>query len=118
MSARPRLAILFSRAPITVAAVALAALAAGRFRWARAAAIGQVALILIGWGLAQSPYLVVPDLTVTGARTAGPTLTLLLWALAAGALLLFPSFAYLYRVFKQRPGRGAGAPRDRGSLLH
>lgn len=55
-----------------------------------------------GWGLAQYPYLVVPDLTVAGARTAGTTLRLLLWALAAGALLLFPSFIYLYRVFKRR----------------
>lgn len=66
-------------AAVACAAAALATLAAGRFRWARAAAIGQVALILIGWGLAQSPHLVVPDLTVTGARTAGPTLTWLLW---------------------------------------
>jgi cytochrome d ubiquinol oxidase subunit II len=89
-------------AAVVWAGGALAALAARRFRWARAAAIAQVSLILIGWGLAQYPYLVVPDLTVFGARTAGTTLTLLLWMLAAGALLLFPSFIYLYRVFKRR----------------
>lgn len=87
---------------VVCAAGALAALAARRFRWARAAAIGQVSLVLVGWGLAQYPYLVVPDLTVAGARTAGTTLRLPLWALAAGALLLFPSFTYLYRVFKRR----------------
>lgn len=89
-------------AAVVCAAGALAALAARRFRWARAAAIGQVSLILIGWGLAQYPYLVVPDLTVTGARTASATLGLLVWALAAGAVLLFPSFLYLYWVFKRR----------------
>lgn len=105
-------------AAVAGGAGALAALAARRFRWARAAAIGQVSLILLGWGLAQSPYLVVPDLTVTGARTAGSTLTLLLWALAAGAVLLFPSFLYLYRVFKQRPAPRTHAPGDRRSLLH
>jgi cytochrome d ubiquinol oxidase subunit II len=68
-----------------------------------------VTLILPGLGLAQYPYLIVPDLTVHGAKTAESTLRLLVWALAAGALLLFPSFLYLYWVFKgQRRTRGAG----------
>lgn len=88
---------------------ALAALWARRFRWARAAAAGQVALILVGWGVAQYPYLVVPDITLAGARTADATLRLLTWALAVGALLLFPSFGYLFFVFKggRRPGPDA-----------
>jgi len=79
---------------------ALAALWARRFSAARAAAVLAVTLILLGWGLAQYPYLVVPDLTVHNTKSAESTLTLLVWALAAGALLLFPSFAYLYWVFK------------------
>jgi cytochrome d ubiquinol oxidase subunit II len=82
------------------AAAALVALAARRYRWARAAAVAVVALVLAGWGLAQAPYLVVPDVTLGNARTAESTLRLLVWALAAGALVLFPSFVYLYRVFK------------------
>ncbi len=81
---------------------ALAALWARRFRWARAAAAGQVACILVGWGLAQHPHLVVPDLTLANAATAPPTLRLLVWALAAGAVALFPSFGYLFYVFKGR----------------
>jgi cytochrome bd ubiquinol oxidase subunit II len=95
------------------AAGALAALVARRFRWARAAAVVAIALILLGWGLAQFPYLVVPDLTIHNAKTAESTLRLLVWALAAGALLLFPSFAYLYWVFKgqRRPRRSPTGPR-------
>jgi cytochrome d ubiquinol oxidase subunit II len=82
---------------------ALGALWGRRFTWARAAAAGQVTCILVGWGLAQYPYLVVPDLTLAGSAAASSTLRLLVWALAAGAVLLFPSFAYLFYVFKRGP---------------
>src|SRR5262245_36859072 len=88
---------------------ALAGLWARRFRWARVAAVAAVTLILLGWGLAQHPYLVVPDVTVHAAKSAASTLRLLVWTLAAGALLLFPSFLCLYWVFKgQRQTRRAG----------
>jgi cytochrome d ubiquinol oxidase subunit II len=73
-----------------------------RFRWARAAAIGQVACILVGWGLAQYPHLVIPDLTLTGTATAPSTLHALQFALTAGAMMLFPAFGYLFYVFKRR----------------
>lgn len=74
-----------------------------RFRVARLAAGAQVTLILLGWGFAQWPYLIVPDLTFQAAATSPDTLRMLTWALAAGALLLFPSFAYLFYVFKRSP---------------
>jgi cytochrome bd ubiquinol oxidase subunit II len=79
---------------------ALAALWWRRFRWARVAAIGQVATILVGWGLAQHPYIVVPDLTLANTATVASTLRLLAWALVVGALVLLPSFGYLFSVFK------------------
>jgi cytochrome bd ubiquinol oxidase subunit II len=72
-------------------------------RWyglARACAVLQVMLIISGWALSQYPYLVVPDLTLYEAAAPAPTLRLLLWSLFAGALLLFPSLYYLYRLFK------------------
>ena len=84
------------------AVAALLALWSRRFPWARAMAIGQVTCILIGWGVAQHPYIVVADLTLTNTATAPSTLRWLAWALAAGAVVLFPSFAYLLRVFKSR----------------
>jgi cytochrome d ubiquinol oxidase subunit II len=89
----------------SVAAVAaLWSLATGRYRIARIAAIAQVALIIAGWGLSQYPYLVVPDVTFAGAAGPPRTLRMLAWALGIGALLLFPSFAFLFHVF--RPGAG------------
>jgi hypothetical protein len=42
-----------------------------------------------------------------GAKAARSTLPLLAGALALGAVILFPSFGYLYWVFKARPGRPA-----------
>lgn len=70
------------------------------YRLARLCAAGQVTLILWGWALAQFPYIVEPDITIHSAAAPHATLQLLLIALAAGALLLFPSFFYLFHVFK------------------
>jgi cytochrome d ubiquinol oxidase subunit II len=71
-----------------------------RYKAARLCAAAQVTLILFGWALAQFPHLLEPDLTITSAAAPRITLQLLLGALAAGAVLLFPSYYYLIRVFK------------------
>ena len=84
------------------AVVALVALWLRRFALARLAAIGQAALILVGWGLAQYPNLVTPDITVTNAAAPEFTLRLLVIALGFGAMLLLPSLAYLFYIFKDR----------------
>jgi cytochrome bd ubiquinol oxidase subunit II len=82
------------------AVVALRALATRRVRLARTAAGAQSALIVLGWGASQYPYLVVPDLTLASASAPARTQHLLLLALAGGALLLFPCLYLLFRVFK------------------
>lgn len=90
---------------ILTALVALSTMLALWKRWFRAArviAIVQVTLVIWGWGLAQFPYLVEPDLTFTNSAAPENVLKLLLIALAAGAVLLFPSLWYLFRVFKTR----------------
>jgi cytochrome bd ubiquinol oxidase subunit II len=71
-----------------------------RYKSARFCAAAQVTLILLGWAFAQYPHLVEPDLTIANAAAPSMTLEFLLAALAAGALLLFPSYYYLIRVFK------------------
>jgi cytochrome d ubiquinol oxidase subunit II len=71
-----------------------------RFYLARAFAAAQVILILAGWGAAQYPYLVEPNITIQAAAAPQITLRLLLIALAAGALVLFPSIYFLFRIFK------------------
>jgi cytochrome d ubiquinol oxidase subunit II len=88
------------------ALLALFGLFARRFKLARAAAIGQVSLILVGWSVAQFPHLIVPDVDVFGTAAPQITLRLLVIALGVGALVLLPSLYYLFRVFKSsRPVR-------------
>jgi cytochrome d ubiquinol oxidase subunit II len=82
------------------AAGTLAALWWRQFALARVAAGGEVTLILVGWSLAQYPNLITPDITVETAQAPEATLRLLVLALAAGALLLFPSLFFLFRLFK------------------
>jgi len=83
------------------AVTAIAALATRRFRLARAAVAAQTILILVGWALAQYPYLVVPDLTIQSAASSARTQRLLLIILAAGLPVLLPSLWLLFRVFKR-----------------
>ncbi len=80
--------------------IALVALWRRRFALARIAAIGQVTLILVGWCLAQYPNLVTPDVTVNNAHAPELTLRLLVLALGAGAMVLLPSLAFLFHIFK------------------
>jgi cytochrome d ubiquinol oxidase subunit II len=94
----------FHAATGVAAVVAFWALATGRVTLARAAAAAQTALIVLGWGASQYPYLVAPDLTLASASAPARTQHLLLVALAAGFVVLFPCLYLLFRVFKgQRP---------------
>jgi len=96
---------------VTAAAAvgALAALWKRRFAVARSCAAFQVSLVLWGWGLAQFPFVLPPDLTFAAAAAPPDVLRLVLLALAAGAAVLFPSLAYLFRVFKAVRHGGADA---------
>ncbi len=86
------------------AMTAFTALLVRRYRLARFAAAAQVALIVLGWGASQYPYLLVPDVTLASASAPQRTQVILLVALAAGAATLFPSLYLLFRVFKgERP---------------
>jgi len=88
---------------VLTAAAALTALGAlwqRRWRLARLAAAAQVSLILWGWGLGQYPYVLPPDLTTAAAAAPDATLRLVLGGVMLGAVVLLPSLAYLFRVFK------------------
>jgi cytochrome bd ubiquinol oxidase subunit II len=87
------------------AAGALAALWLRRYRLARFLAAAQVTLILVGWGLAQHPFLIRPDITIAGAAAPAHTIRLNLLALGFGAVVLIPSLYYLFRVFKSPPAK-------------
>ncbi len=86
-----------------VAAVATqVALRVGRIRVARLAAAALATAFIAGWGAAQWPWVIPPLLTLEAAAAPRATLELLLLALAAGAVVLFPSLAYLFRIFAKR----------------
>lgn len=79
---------------LTTAAAALSALAAllrRRYSLARIAAATQVALIIVGWGLAQRPFLIPPTLTIQAAAAPSVTLRLALIIVGGGSALLIPS---------------------------
>jgi cytochrome d ubiquinol oxidase subunit II len=80
--------------------VALAATARGRERIARSSAAVAVASVVVGWGVSQWPYLIVPDLTAAEAAAPKSSLGPIAIGLAAGAALVLPSLLLLFRVFK------------------
>lgn len=77
-----------------------AALYKRRLRLARFMAQLQTTFVLLGWAASQYPYIVAPDVTLQGAASNPRTQHLLLIALAAGSVLLFPSLFVLFRIFK------------------
>ena len=80
-------------------------LARRRYVPARLASALAVASILVGWAVAQYPYILVPEVTIEEAATGRATLVAMLVALVGGAVLLVPALVYLYRLF-QRPDPG------------
>jgi cytochrome d ubiquinol oxidase subunit II len=92
-------------APVLVVGV-IAALLSGwwlrtrRFRFARLATVVQVVCLLVGWGLAQYPFLIYPDMTLEAAAAPPVTLRFVLLTLPPGFALLIPSLWLLFKVFK------------------
>lgn len=88
---------------VVVAVLAVAALAAlytRRYVWARRLAIAQVLGIVLGWGLAQHPFIVAPGLSLAQAAAPKIVLRWILPTVIAGAVLLLPCLLWLMRIFK------------------
>jgi len=105
---RSSLALPLHLATAVAAVAAFGALIVHRPRLARIAAAAQVSLIVWGWAAAQFPYLVPETHTILGAAAPRATLRLTLIVSAAGAVVLVPSLAYLFRVFKGHPSAFGG----------
>jgi len=71
-----------------------------RYSHSRVFAAGEIGLVILGWGLAQYPYLVYPDLRLDAVAAPVATLRFVVWSLPVGALLIIPSLWTLFRVFK------------------
>jgi cytochrome d ubiquinol oxidase subunit II len=71
-----------------------------RYKLARVFAAGEIVLLLLGWGLAQYPYLAYPSMKIADVAGPAATIRLLLLSLPVGAALLVPSLWLMFRVFK------------------
>ncbi len=71
-----------------------------RYKIARILIIMEVGAILGTWGLAQNPYLIPPDITLTGAASPPLTMQEFLISAAVGMSILIPSMWFLFHVFK------------------
>jgi cytochrome d ubiquinol oxidase subunit II len=102
---------LVSGAPVLIALSAagglgsIAVLLRRNYRAARGFAAVAVAAVVAGWGVAQYPVLVPPDLTVADAAAPAQTLPVTFGVLVGGFAVTLPALALLFMIF----GRG---PRD------
>lgn len=92
--------LLFALASAVAGVGSLVAVWSRRYRLARVGAIVAVASVLFGWGVAQWPYLIVPDVTVTDAAAPDATLRVVIIGFALGGAVLAPSLFLLFRIFK------------------
>ena len=67
-----------------------------RYRPARLGAVIAVALVVVGWGVAQWPWILVDELTIDDAAGARAALVGLLVAAGLAAVLVVPPLLYLY----------------------
>jgi cytochrome bd ubiquinol oxidase subunit II len=70
-------------------------------RLLRVLAVVAVGAVVVGWGVAQYPYLLGTHLSLAQAAAPGPTLLAVTVVFAAAAVLVLPSLALLY-VLEQR----------------
>jgi cytochrome bd ubiquinol oxidase subunit II len=93
---------LFVMSGTLLAPLSLVTLYRRRFSRARWLGAAQVVALLLGWGVAQWPYLIYPDVTVTTAAAPSSTLALTAATLPLGVAALVPSLWFLFGVFKKR----------------
>ncbi len=83
-----------------------------RFHLARVLGGAQVTVLLLGWAVAQWPYLVYPAYTITEAAAPRATLLAAAVTLPFGLGVLIPSLWFLFAVFKRGPDDRGEAERQ------
>ena len=68
----------------------------GARRGARALAVGAVASVIWGWGVAQWPYLLPEKLTISAAAAPSATLTGLLIVFGVAVVVVLPAIGLLF----------------------
>jgi cytochrome d ubiquinol oxidase subunit II len=82
-------------------------------RGIRPLAVGAVVAIIWGWGVAQHPYLLPTDLTISAGAATGPTLTMVIIVFAVAVVLVLPSIGFLYTLTQRNLLEPHGETEDR-----
>jgi cytochrome d ubiquinol oxidase subunit II len=101
-------ALPLSLGAVLIGLVTAAALLLGSLRLARLGVAAETACILAAWAVAQYPYLIIPNVTISNAAVPRSVLIAVTIASVAGMLVLLPSLWYLFRIFKGQAGTVAG----------
>ena len=82
---------------------------------ARLLSVGAVAAVVVGWGVAQWPYLLPTSLKVSQAAAPDGTLQMVLAVFGLAAVIILPSLALLYTLDQKNllPEEGIDPPRTR-----
>ena len=97
-------AVAFIAGGALLAPASFASLWRRRYGLARVLGAAQVGALLLGWGGAQWPFLIYPDITIAGAAAPQSTLMLTAATLPIGFAALVPSLWLLFSVFKGKGG--------------
>jgi cytochrome d ubiquinol oxidase subunit II len=81
---------------VVCGAAVLVLIGRGVRRGARPLAVGAVVAVVVGWGVAQHPYLLPQVLTIDAGAAPSATLKGLLIVFAAAVVLVLPAIALLY----------------------
>ena len=92
---------------------AIALLVRRQYVVARITSALAVTAILIGWAVAQYPYVLPPELTIEAAARGRATLTAMLVVLVAGSVILVPALVYMYALFQRGHPDAIHASSDR-----
>jgi cytochrome d ubiquinol oxidase subunit II len=92
----------------------VALLVGGARRGARVLAVGAVAGVVWGWGVAQFPYLLPEKLTISAGAAPSDTLTGVLVVFGAAVVLVVPAMGLLYTL-SQRSMLLEGETESRGT---
>jgi cytochrome d ubiquinol oxidase subunit II len=83
---------------------------------ARITSATAVASILIGWAVAQYPYMLLPYLTIEQAARGRATLVAMTVALVLGSLVLVPALVWMYVLFSRKEEAAAGGTPGPGEV--
>ena len=111
--------------PLSIAAMLIglataAALLRHMYLTARLLIAAETVCILLAWGVAQWPYLIVPDVTLDTAASPASVLGPLLIVAVLGLAILAPALWYLFSIFKRQATTGSSAreaPRTTASFV-